>query len=521
MIEFNNRRIARNAIMLSIRMVIVAIVGLYTSRIVLKTLGIEDYGLYGLVGGIVGIVSFLNGAMGGATSRFITYEIGTGNSANLKKVFSTSFCIHVFIAGLAIIIAETVGLWFLYNKLIIPDGKMFAANIVFQLSVISMAISFTQIPYSAMIIAHERMNIYAYFEIINVILKLGIVYILLLVDSRKLILYAFLMFGVSLISALFYRWYCIRNFKESRLNFNIDKQIAKRMLTFSGYDLYGNMSVMVYLQGLPIILNMFLGVVANAASSLGTTVAGVVKGFAWSVSSAFTPQITKQYAAGNIANMESVMCRSILFTTLTFAMCALPFFVETERVLYLWLGQVPEYSVVFLRLIMIVTIIDYITMSNNRGIHATGNIRSLSLISGSFYLVCPFIAYIFMKTGGPAYTPYAVNAIMLIIVSCIGFILLKRQIQKYNIWNYINVIIRIYAVVITCGILLRFTSKIIIEGSFPVFETGFWESIGILLFMVFMSFISVGILSYCFVLNVSERDFLKYKISGILYKFKS
>lgn len=505
--------------MLSVRMIIVAVVGLYTSRIVLNALGVEDYGIYGLVGGIVGMVSFLNGAMGGATSRFITYEIGTGNNENLSKVFSTSFIIHLCISVLAIFIMETFGLWFLHHKLVIPPEKMYAANIVFQLSIFSMVINFTQVPYAAIIIAHEKMSIYAYFEIANVILKLIIVYLLLIVSANRLILYAVLMFALSLMSALFYRWYCIHNFKESTLSFKIDKPFAKKMLTFSGFDLYGNMSVMVYLQGLPIVLNLFLGVIANAASNIGTTVTGTVKGFAWAVSSAFTPQITIQYAAGNIHNMESVMKRSIMFTALTFAICALPFFLETERIIYLWLGQVPEYSIVFLRMIMIVTLIDYLTMSNNRGIHATGNIKCISLISGSFYLICPLAAYILMKSGGPSYSPYLVNAIMLTIVSIIGFYLLKKQIPNYNIRSYVYIILKTYLAIFISGVILKILSILIVGEKYPVFTTNFWVSIIIICFTLIIGTAILGTLSYCFVFESSERCFVRDKIKQLMVKF--
>ena len=520
MSDLNNRRVAKNAILLSARMIVVAVVGLYTSRVVLNALGVEDYGIYGLVGGVVGMVSFLNGAMGGATSRFITYEIGTGDYGNLRKVFSTSFLIHLCITALAVVIMETLGLWFLHHKLVIPPEKMFAANIVFQLSIISMAVSFTQVPYSAIIIAHEKMNIYAYFEIVNVILKLVIVYILIIANTNKLIIYAVLMLMISLATALFYRWYCIRHFKESVISYKIDISYAKRMLTFSGYDLYGNMSVMVYLQGLPIVLNLFLGVVATAASNIGTTVTGTVKGFSWAVSSAFIPQITIQYAAGNIRNMESVMKRSIMFTTLTFAICALPFFVETERVLYLWLGQIPEYSVAFMRMIMIVTLVDYLTMSNNRGIHATGNIKWISLISGSFYLICPFIAYLFMKLGGPSYSPYLVNVIMLSIVSVIGFNRLKKQIPEYNIHSYVYLILRTFAVIIISGFVLELLSRLIIGNHYPVYETSFWSSVLIVVCTLLAGAILLGVLSYCFVFDIAERLFIKNKVAQYIKKIQ-
>lgn len=505
--------------MLTIRMAVVAIVGLYTSRVVLQALGVEDFGIYGLAGGIVGMVTFINGSLGGATTRFITYEIGAGNNENLKKVFSTSFIIHLCIAVLCIIIAETLGLWFLHNKLVIPEGRMHAAEVVYQLSIVSLAINFTQVPYTAIIVAYERLNIYAYFEIINVILKLAVVYALLIVNGEKLILYAALMFVISVITALAYRWYCIKCFPESHLTFRIDKAFAKRMLTFSGYNLFGNMSVMVYLQGLPIVLNLFLGVIANAASNIGTTVTGVVKGFAWAISSAFTPQITKQYAAGNITNMETMMCRSILFTALIFGICAMPFFIETERVIYLWLGQIPEYSIIFLRSIMIVTIVDYITMTNNSGIHATGNIRRVSLVGGWCYLICPFAAYGIMKLGGPVYTPYAINTIMLIVISGIGFYLLKDQIPAYNIRKYVSVIIKSYGILILNGIAIKIILDKIVHDNYPVKETSFGVSIVILGLTFILSFILISTSSYFFVLNHSEKDFLRTKISNFRSRY--
>lgn len=518
MVELDNRRVAKNAVILSLRVAIVSFVSIFTSRVVLESLGIEDYGIYGLVGGIIGMVTFLNGAMGGATSRFITYEIGTGNTQNLRRVFSTSFYIHLLIAVVALIILETFGLWFLHNKLVIPEAKMFEANVVFQFSVASIVVSFTQVPYAATIMAYERMNIYAYFDLATVISKLGIAYLIFYVDSEKLIVYAALNFSISILCAFFYRWYCVHNFDETKLTLRIDRPFAKKMLTFSAFDLYGNMSVMFYLQGVPIILNLFLGVIANAAASISSTVNGVIKGFAMGVSLAFSPQITKQYAAGNITNMESMMCRSMMFTALTFAIIGLPFFVETERLLYVWLGQVPKFTVEFIRMIMVVTLIDYITMSNNRGIHATGNIKTISFISGSFYLMCPFVSYFIMKSGGPAYSPYVVNSIMLTIVSILGFYFIKIQIVEYKIWRYIGVVIRTYGVIAICGAILFLLSKVIVGSKFPVFETGIFESIVILLGTVLFNFMFLSGISYAFVLNQSERIFIKNKIKSVLSK---
>lgn len=519
MAELNNKLIAKNAIMLTLRMLVVTIIGIFTSRIVLNTLGVENYGVYGLVGGIVGMCNFLNAAMSSASSRFITFEIGTGNIEKLKKIFSTSITIHCGIALVAILVAETVGLWFVNYKLVIPEQSMFAANVVYQLSVFSLAVGFTQVPYSAAIMAHEKMTIYAYFEILNVTVKLMVLYLLMVIPFDKMIWYAFMLFIWSVIQAMCYRIYCVRNFTEATFNFKIDKGIAKSMLSYSGYDLFGNLSCTVYIQGLPMVLNLFYGVIANTAAGIGTTLDGTVKGFSWAVSNAFVPQITKQYAAGNIVAMEDVMCKGIKFSVLVFAIIGLPFVIETERILYLWLGQIPPYATDFVRCIMLVTIVDYITMSNNRAIHATGNIKWISLISGNFYLLCPFISYGVMKFGTPAYTPYIVNASMLLIVSIIGIIILKRQIPLYNVKKYIHSLVCTYGAVFLTLFVLIYLKNSFISDSYNYLHIPILNSILVIAVVAVVGFLSISIISLIFVFNESERRFMFDKIIKIFSKF--
>ena len=294
MASADNKRVAKNAIALTLRMVLVTIVGLFTSRIVLQALGVDDYGIYGVIGGVVGMASFLNTAMAGATSRFITFELGRGNDDKLQKIFSSALIIHIALALLVAILAETVGLWFVNHKMNFPPDRMFAVNVLYQFTILSMFVNFTQVPYSAAIIAHEKMNIYAYFEIINVVLKLLIVYLLLVVSSDRLILYAALTLGVSVLSALIYRFYCIRHFKEAKFKFVRDKAIMKEMLSFFGFDLFGNMCAIFRNQSQPIILNLFFGVVANAGSSIAYTITGAIGGLTGSIASAFQQQIVKQ-----------------------------------------------------------------------------------------------------------------------------------------------------------------------------------------------------------------------------------
>lgn len=433
----DNKRVAKNAIALTLRMVLVTIVGLYTSRIVLETLGVDDYGIYGVIGGVVGMASFLNTSMTGATSRFITFELGKGYSEKLRKTFSTAFYIHLGLAIVVVLLAETVGLWFVNHKMVFPSDRLLAVNILYQLSIISMLVNFTQVPYAADIIAHEKLSIYAYFEIINVMLKLIIVWLLLVIPSDRLILYAVLMLLVSILSALFYRYYCRRNFQEARLSTKINRNVAKDMLSFSAYELYGNMCVVAKNQGEPIILNIFFGVVANAAASLALTVAGAIDGLTTSISAAFSPQIVKQYASDNITGMALLMRRALQFTLLAYSLIAIPCILEARTVLYLWLGQIPKFSIIFLQLVLIAAIPQIIARINIVAIRATGHNRTLSLTNGTFYLIIPVISYILFKCGfTDASIIYIVGIIMLSVCVYFSFLIIKIEIKNLNFRTY-------------------------------------------------------------------------------------
>lgn len=449
--ESEGRRLGRNAVMLTVRSIIVAIIGLYSSRVILQALGVDDFGVYGVVGGIVGLASFLNASMAGATSRFITYELGTGNAEKLQAIFSTSLRIHFLLALGVVVLAETVGLWFLNYKMVIPAESMFAANVLYQFTILSVIVTFTQVPYNADIIAHEKMNIYAYFEIIFATLKLAIVFLVMLASSQRLILYGALIFFVSLVNALLYRWYCVRHFPEARFSRTYNKGIAKSLLSFSGYDLYGNMCVAMKDQGQPIILNLFYGVVANAGATISVGVSFTITTLTTTIYQAFRPQIIKQYAVGNISAMESLMRRSLQFTVLAYSLVAIPLIVACPNILYVWLGEVPPYSVDFLRLILIAGFFNVSLNVNNAAIHATGNIKKVSFISGTFYLLCPILAYLWLRLGGEAICVYIVNIAMMAIVLIVGWILVALQIPSYHRWLLPIAMLRcIIAVALTC-----------------------------------------------------------------------
>ena len=460
----DSKRAAKNAVALTIRMVIVTIVGLFTSRIVLQALGVDDYGIYGVIGGVVGMASFLNTSMASATSRFITYELGQNNTQKLKIIFSTALIIHIVIALIVAVLAETIGLWFVNNRMNFPPDRMFAVNVLYQFTILSMIVSFTQVPYTSEIFAHEKMGIYAYIEIAHVSLKLLIVYLLMIATTDRLILYAGLLLVVNVAIALFYRVYCTKKFPESHFSFIYDKEVMKEMVRYSGLNLYSHMCLAAKNQGQPILLNIFYGVVANAGASIALTVTGAINGLSTSIFQAFRPQIIKQYSMGNIDQSENMAKRAVQFSLMAFAFLTVPVIIETPTLLELWLGQIPQYSVIFTRIIIICCIITVIINTNSACIQATGNIKTISFLSGTFYLLSPVLSYIYLKLGGPAPSIYIVDAVMLIAVSIIGLVIIRKQISGYDIKDYSISIIKSVLVLIVSLIIVSVISYYVDRG---------------------------------------------------------
>lgn len=434
----NTRRIAKNTLMLYVRMLFGMLVSLYTSRVVLQALGVEDYGIYNVVGGVVTMLSFLNASMSGATSRFLTYSMGKGNIRELEEVFSSALIIHIGIAFLVFLVAETLGLWFLENKLVIPLERMNAARIVYQFSVLSSMLGITQVPYNACIIAHEKMNIYAYVEMLNVILKLLIVYVLLIFGGDKLIVYALLMFLISFIIIAIYRYYCLRNYKESHFRFIWKNSIIKPMLNFSGWDLYGNASVMLRQQGVNIILNMFVGPIVNAANGIASSVNSVMMSFVGNIITSFRPQIIKSYAAGCYDRMFSLMTWAVKICLTLFLIIVIPLIFEMRFVLTLWLHEVPEYTVSFCRLLLITSCFTVVTFILNIGIHASGKMFLISFISGTLIWIAVPVIYVLLKLGFHPNYAYITNAVVSILVMFTNLFILKHNIKQFPIFLFLK-----------------------------------------------------------------------------------
>ena len=426
--------------MLYIRMLLTMGVSLYTSRVVLATLGVEDYGIYNIVGGVIVMFGFLNSSMSGATSRFLTFELGQDNYEKLKKTFSAALTVHILIAGIILILGETVGLWWLENKLVIPTERINPARWVYHLSILSAMVSITQVPYNATLIAHERMNVYAYVEILNGLLKLGIVYLLVIGDFDKLILYAALTLLVTIIITTIYKLYCTKNFQESHYKFGWNKEIIYPMLSFSGWDLYGNMCWMARGQGVNILLNLFFGVVVNAAYGIASQVQNVVQVFAKNFLTAVQPQIIKYYASGEIEKMEKLIINTAKFSFLLIFIICLPVLLETHFILQLWLKKVPDYAVAFCRLnildiLVLFSLADFVV---GNSIRSTGKIKQFSIIGGTIVIFLLPISYFFLRVGFSPITPFVLNVLLSAIVYLVNIFILHSVIPQFSIYKILK-----------------------------------------------------------------------------------
>ena len=377
----NNRTIAKNTAFLYFRMMFTMIVSLYTSRVILQTLGVDDYGIYQSVGGIVGFLSFINSALSTGSSRFLTYELGTGNLEKLKRTFSTTLTIHIAIALFVVIVAETLGIWFLYNKLVIPAERMDAAVYTFHISILTAVFTLTQVPYNASIIAHEKMSVFAYMSILECSAKLGVVYLLSIGGYDKLKLYANLLFIVQIGLICIYRLYCSRYFKETVYRFVFDKAIFKEIAGFSGWSLFASSSIALNSQGILILLNMFFEPAVVAARSISIQVNMAASQFVNNFRTAANPQIVKKLAVGDLMGSKRLLLASTKYSYYMMFIICFPVCLLAHPLLKIWLGVVPDYTVIFLQIIVIQSLFQVFDTSFYTALYAKGRLKENALIS--------------------------------------------------------------------------------------------------------------------------------------------
>lgn len=433
----DNKTIAKNTMFLYFRMMITMVISLYTSRMILQTLGVDDYGIYQAVGGIVGLLSFINGALATGSSRFLTYVMGEGDDIKLKKTFNTTLTAHIVLAIIIIIIAETIGLWYMHNKMVIPTDRMDAAVYTYHISVLTAFFSITQVPYNACIIAHEQMSIFAYISIVEAVLKLAIVYLLLIGNVDKLVLYATLLCLVQVGIIIYYRCYCSRNYAEVTLNFSLDKVIFKEVAGFSGWSLFATASIALNSQGVLLLLNLFFTPAVVAARSISIQVNGIVNQFVTNFQTAANPQIVKLYANGDYQGSKNLLLKTTTFSYYMMFIVALPIVLTSETLLQLWLGVVPDYTAIFLQLVVIQSLFQVFDVSFYRALYAKGRIKENALISPTMGFIQFPIVYILFKMG---FSPVALSWASLFFYALIGLIIKPLLIIKIVDYKWIDII---------------------------------------------------------------------------------
>ncbi|SEA75356.1 Na+-driven multidrug efflux pump [Xylanibacter ruminicola] len=505
--QSDNKTIARNSILLYARMLLSIIVSIYTSRVVLQTLGVSDYGVYNVVGGVVAMFSFLNSAMAGATSRFFTFEMGKNDIGNLIKTFSSAIIIHIGLAVVVFIIAETFGLWLLCNKLVIPEERMVAAHVVYQCSIVGMFLTFTQVPYNAAIISHEKMDVYAYVELLHVFLKLGIVYLLLIGNVDKLVLYSILVLSVNVIIAMTYRFYCLKNFIETKFKFLCDKAILKPMLDFFWWNAFSGCGYSLRVYGSNIVLNTFVGTIVNAAGGIAATVQGIIIGFIGNVVTAVRPQIIKNYSSGNINRMKTLTESSIRLNMYLAALVITPIFVDAEYIFQLWLGQIPKYSIEFCRLLLFGIFMTCVSQVVTIGLHATGNIKLPSVLTGIIDFSTPFVIFICMYVYKNPVFAYAIIVLCQLASCSIDIFLLHRNIQEFNSWK----------------ILWDYAKAVIVfsvASAFAYSQFGMSSDLFTFAWMSFIEWIIISLLFFFLVFSNEERLFMLGTINKVIRKIQ-
>lgn len=495
----NNKRVAKNTLFLYFRMILIMLVTLYTSRVILAELGIEDYGIYNVVGGVVIMFSFLNSCMSTATQRFLTLELGKGDMEKLKKVFAVSLNIHIAIGFLIVLLSETLGLWFVNEKLVIPEDRIIAANWVYQFSILTFCINMIQVPYNAVLIAHEKMNVYAYISILEVFLKLGIVYLLVIVSTDKLVIYGILVFIVQLIIRSIYQLYCKRNYTECQFKFFWDKELYKQMSSFAGWNLFGSIAWLMRNQGINIVLNLFFGATINAARGVASQVSNAIIGFISNFQVALNPQITKNYAIGDIAGMERLSYLGIKFSFLMLFIMAFPLCLNIDYILQLWLEKVPDYAAIFIILTMVDSLGNILFGGPfMTSLAATGRIRNYQIVVSCIILCILPVGYIALKFGCDAPSVFYVSIIFTLISGFVRFLFCRNQIG-YSLQRMIK------------NVLLPITGVTIISLPLPILIKYNWLEKSTLTNFILLCAITIIItmtVSWFIGLNLNERHTL-------------
>ena len=499
-----NKRIAKNSFYLYLRMFVLLLVGLFTSRVTLIALGVSDYGINNVVAGIVSMFVFINYAMINSTQRYITYELGQGDMKRLNIIFSTSLNIHAIISIIIVVLSETVGLWFLYNKMVIPPDRMNAAFWIFQLSIISCVVGIMSVPYDALIVAHERMSAFAYISLLDALFRLIIVFLLTIYDGDRLILFGILVLIVSIIDRIIYGQYCLRKFPESKYHFTMDRPLTKDMTKFAMLNLLGNLSWVCYTQGLNLLLNVFFNPVVNAARGLSVTIQTVISNFSVNIENSIKPQITKSYAQNNLPRMHQLICASARMSFFVLLLISLPILLEIEQILDIWLAEVPAHTANFVRFTILILLTDAWAAPLLTAVQATGNLKVYQLTVSLLNLLILPLSYISLLVYPKPEIVFVICLIIAIITQFLKLVIVGRQIHlslRYYLRTVFvrTLIVALLSSAITIPLQLLFESNIVR-----------------LFFLTLCSCIVVIILIWLIGINREERYLIQSKVRSYI-----
>ena len=502
----NNKRIAKNTLMLYVRMLCTMVVSLYTSRVILQTLGVEDYGIYNVVGGIAALFSFITASMSQAIQRFITFELGKQLDRDVSKVFSVGIELQLCISIVIMILVEIVGIWMINNKLQIPSGRINAAFWVLQFTILTIPITLLNSPYNALIIAHEKMQAFAYISILEVLAKLAIAFALIYTTHDKLIVYGMLYMLVMLLIRFGYILYCKRFIPDVKFVYTKDFSMIRGILSFAGWNMYGALAYVGFTQGLNILLNMFFCPIVNAARGIAVQIQSTIYSFIINFQTAINPQITKTYASNDIVNMHILIFRSAKFSFILIALISIPILYETSFILNLWLKDVPDYTKTFVRIIIITSWISAIENPISYAVQASGQIKRYQIVVSTIRLMILPISYFFLTLGSPAYIVFVVHFCVDFLVIAVRLILLQ-PIINFPIWKFVReVIAKDVFIIALCNLFLLPVYLFMSEG---VIKLVIISAVELLL---------LCLLFYIVALNQIERMFIIEIIKKIIHK---
>ena len=429
----NNKTIAKNATFLYLRLFISIAINFISSRLVLQALGVSDYGIYNVVGGVIVLINFISSALSMSTSRFLSYSLGKQDKDLVHKTFCTAFILHLTIACAFLIIAESIGLWFINTQLVIPSDRMGAANWVFQATIVSTFAGITQVPYNSMISSNEKFDVFAYIEILNTLLKLIVALTILHVTIDRLRLFSILTMVQALTIMTTYRVYCLKKFDESHFKWLLDKSLLKSMLSYSGWSLYYSGSLTTMQQCQNILINRFFGTIINAAAGVATVLQGVLYAFIGNITTAFNPQIIKEYARGNYQRVNTLINWGTIATSIFTVIISLPSIICLDTLMSLWLAEVPKGAVEICTILLVSNIFNSFNPLVAYGVIASGKVKYMNFICGTIYLIQIAVAYIVLKLTGNYLYMYICNLLNPILTGFTYSTLLKKYMQTFDV----------------------------------------------------------------------------------------